>query len=53
MGQNEKLNFYEFLFCTNCDHYDGYDLCCHSCNWGTVTTDKIKKCKENNWYYEK
>lgn len=46
------IDFFEFYYCTNCYFYDGYDMCCHKKNFGTLIDSKIELCKKLNLYKE-
>ena len=46
----EKSNFHEFYWCDDCYFYDGYDMCCHKKNFGTVTNETTFLCKKLKLY---
>lgn len=48
-----QLLDYQWLHCHNCQHYDGYDICCKSGNFGTVVNKTIDNCKKNKYYNKK
>ena len=36
---------YQRETCEKCKYYDGYDMCCHSWNFGAIDESSILKCK--------
>ena len=41
---------YEWLFCSNCKLFDGYDICLCKKNFGTVTGHSVNKCIEEKYF---
>lgn len=39
--------------CTNCEFFDGHDMCCHHENFGSITQQSLDKCKKHNLLREK
>lgn len=39
--------------CTNCELFDGHDMCCHHENFGSITQQSLDKCKKHNLFKEK
>ena len=39
--------------CTNCELFDGHDMCCHHENFGSITQQSLDKCKKHNSFKEK
>ena len=39
--------------CNNCEYFDGYDLCLHKNNFGSVTDELKENCKNNKFFIEK
>jgi len=39
--------------CTGCEFFDGYDMCCHHENFGSITQKTLDNCKKNNLLREK
>ena len=48
--QNEQI-FWEK--CNHCEYFDGYDICLHEKNFGSVTNESKENCKNNKFYFEK
>lgn len=34
--------------CISCEFFDGYDMCCHHENFGSITRQSLDNCKEHN-----
>lgn len=45
-----NIEFFEFYNCCNCYFYDGFDICCHRKNFGTITDEIINKCKTDKLF---
>ena len=39
--------------CTNCELFDGHDMCCHHENFGSITQKTLDNCKKHNLFKEK
>ena len=39
--------------CTDCELFDGYDMCCHHENFGSITQKTLDNCKKHNLFKEK
>lgn len=39
--------------CMICEFFDGYDMCCHNENFGSITQKSLDNCKNNNIFKEK
>lgn len=39
--------------CTNCEFFDGHDMCCHHENFGSITQKSLDNCKNLNLFKEK
>lgn len=39
--------------CTGCEFFDGYDMCCHHENFGSITQQSLDNCKKHNLLREK
>ena len=39
--------------CTSCEFFDGYDMCCHHENFGSITQQSLDNCKKHNLLKEK
>lgn len=39
--------------CTGCEFFDGYDMCLHHGNFGSITQQSLDKCKKHNLLREK
>jgi hypothetical protein len=39
--------------CTDCELFDGHDICCHHENFGSITQKSLDNCKNNNLFKEK
>lgn len=39
--------------CLTCEFFDGYDVCCHKKNAGTVTNERIQNCPFNKEEFDK
>ena len=39
--------------CTGCEFFDGYDMCCHHENFGSITQQSLDNCKKHNLLKEK
>jgi hypothetical protein len=39
--------------CTDCELFDGHDMCCHHENFGSITQKSLDNCKNNNLFKEK
>lgn len=39
--------------CVGCELFDGYDMCCHHENFGSITQQSLDKCKKHNLLREK
>ena len=39
--------------CTDCELFDGHDMCCHHENFGSITQQSLDKCKKHNLFKEK
>jgi hypothetical protein len=39
--------------CTGCEFFDGYDMCCHHQNFGSITQQSLDRCKKHNLFIEK
>lgn len=39
--------------CFGCEFFDGYDMCCHHENFGSITQQSLDKCKKHNLLREK
>lgn len=39
--------------CTGCEFFDGYDMCCHHENFGSITQQSLDNCKKHNLSKEK
>lgn len=42
---NDETLIYEKNTCWKCEYFDGYDMCCHRCNFGAIGSDSVKICK--------
>ena len=51
VGKHNEQNFWEK--CKHCEYFDGYDLCLHKKNFGSVTDESKENCKNNNFFIEK
>ena len=51
VGKQNEQNFWEK--CKHCECFDGYDLCLHKKNFGSVTNESKENCKNNNFFIEK
>lgn len=51
VGKHNEQNFWEK--CKHCECFDGYDLCLHKKNFGSVTDESKENCKNNNFFIEK
>ena len=49
--QAEKQAFWEK--CNHCEYFDGYDICLHKKNFGSVTNESKENCRKNNFFIEK
>ena len=50
-GEQNKQIFWEK--CNHCVYFDGYDICLHKKNFGSVTNESKEYCKNNKLYSEK
>lgn len=50
-GEQNEQSFWEK--CNRCKYFDGYDICLHKKNCGTVTDGKKENCKNNGFFIEK
>lgn len=50
VGEHNEQNFWER--CKHCEYFDGYDLCLHKKNFGSVTNESKENCKNNNFFIE-
>lgn len=48
--QEEKQTFWEK--CNHCEYFDGYDICLHKKNFGSVTNESKENCGKNNFFIE-
>lgn len=39
--------------CIGCEFFDGYDICCHHENFGSITQQSLDNCKKHNLLREK
>ena len=39
--------------CIDCEFFDGYDMCCHHENFGSITQQSLDNCKKHNLLKEK
>ena len=39
--------------CIGCEFFDGYDICCHHENFGSITQQSLDNCKKHNLLKEK
>lgn len=39
--------------CMFCEFFDGYDMCCHNVNFGSITQQSLDNCKKHNLLREK
>ena len=39
--------------CIGCEFFDGYDMCCHHENFGSITQQSLDNCKKHNLLREK
>lgn len=39
--------------CKSCEYFDGYDICLHKKNFGSVTDESKKVCKNKNLWQQK
>ena len=39
--------------CTDCELFDGQDMCCHCDNFGSITQQSLDTCKKHNLFKEK
>lgn len=39
--------------CMFCEFFDGYDMCCHNANFGSITQQSLDNCKKHNLLREK
>lgn len=39
--------------CTDCELFDGHDMCCHHENFGSITQQSLDNCKKHNLFKEK
>jgi hypothetical protein len=39
--------------CTDCELFDGHDMCCHHENFGAITQKSLDNCKKHNLFKEK
>ena len=39
--------------CIGCEFFDGYDICCHHENFGSITQKSLDNCKKHNLFKEK
>lgn len=39
--------------CIGCEFFDGYDMCCHRENFGSITQQSLDNCKKHNLLKEK
>lgn len=39
--------------CTDCELFDGYDMCCHPDNFSSITQQTLDNCKKHNLFREK
>ena len=39
--------------CMTCEFFDGYDMCCHKENFGSITQKTLDNCKNQNLFKEK
>ena len=49
--EKNKQTFWEK--CNHCEYFDGYDICLHKKNFGSVTNESKENCKNNKFYFEK
>lgn len=47
----EDKNFWEK--CNKCAYFDGYDICLHKGNFGTVTDKTKQRCQNKAFFVEK
>lgn len=50
-SEQNKQNFWEK--CNHCEYFDGYDLCLHKKNFGSVTNESKENCKNNKFFIKK
>ena len=50
-GEPNKQTFWEK--CNHCEYFDGYDICLHKKNFGSVTNESKENCRKNNFFIEK
>ena len=43
-----KADVYQSEYCNGCVFFDGYDLCMHSENFGSIINVRKTYCKDNN-----
>ena len=36
--------------CVNCVHFDGYDVCMHKQNFGSIVEDRVWRCLNKKLY---
>lgn len=48
-NENES-DVYLFDSCTDCVFFDGYDVCCHEENFGSVTSARKTYCNKNKLF---
>lgn len=52
----KQCNHNEQIFwekCNHCEYFDGYDVCLHKKNFGSVTDESKENCKNSNFFIEK
>lgn len=45
----EELN-YQMKYCKRCEFFDGYDICCHKRNWGSIVESNLYNCMRNKLF---
>lgn len=50
-NEKNKQNFWEK--CNRCEYFDGYDICLHKKNFGSVTDELKENCKNSDFFLEK
>jgi hypothetical protein len=50
-GNRNEQNFWKK--CNHCEYFDGYGLCLHKNNFGSVTDELKENCKNNKFFTEK